>query len=48
VSQLKPHEGDLKLFFDLNSLQTVCWRCHSGPIQLDEAWGYDMTIGADG
>ena len=48
VYDLKPHEGDLKLFFDLNNLQTVCWRCHSVTIQLDEAWGYDTTIGADG
>ena len=48
MNHLKPHEGDLKLFFDLNNLQTVCWRCHSGAIQSEEVLGYDTTIGADG
>jgi hypothetical protein len=48
VHHLKPHKGDLELFFDLDNLQSVCWTCHSGDIQSTEALGYDRTIGNDG
>jgi 5-methylcytosine-specific restriction protein A len=48
VHHLKPHKGDLELFFDLDNLQSVCWTCHSGDIQSMEARGYDSTIGVDG
>jgi 5-methylcytosine-specific restriction enzyme A len=48
VHHLKPHKGDLDLFFDYNNLQAVCWTCHSGDIQSIEAKGYDTTIGDDG
>ena len=48
VHHLKPHKGDLGLFFDLDNLQSVCWSCHSGDIQSTEALGYDRTIGNDG
>jgi hypothetical protein len=48
VHHLKPHNGDLELFFDLNNLQSVCWAYQSGDIQSVEARGYDSTIGVDG
>ena len=48
VHHLRPHKGDLELFFDLDNLQSVCWTCHSGDIQSQEALGYDTTIGVDG
>ena len=48
VHHLKPHRGDMELFFDLNNLQSVCWTCHSGDIQSQEVLGYDTTIGEDG
>lgn len=48
VHHLKPHKGNLDLFFDLNNLQSVCWTCHSGDIQSIEAKGFDVTIGTDG
>jgi 5-methylcytosine-specific restriction enzyme A len=48
VHHIKPHKGDLDLFFDLNNLQSVCWAHHSGAIQLIENRGYDVTIGEDG
>ena len=48
LHHLKPHKGDLELFFDLRNLQSVCWTCHSGDIQSQEALGYDRTIGNDG
>lgn len=48
IHHLKPHKGDLELFFDPDNLQSVCWRCHSGKLQSIEALGYDTTIGNDG
>tara|TARA_R110002111_G_scaffold32400_2_gene65499 strand:+ start:461 stop:808 length:348 start_codon:yes stop_codon:yes gene_type:complete len=48
VHHIKPHKGDLDLFFDYNNLQAVCWSCHSGSIQSIENRGFDTTIGEDG
>lgn len=48
VHHIKAHKGDLDLFFDINNLQSVCWRCHSGDIQSIEKHGFDVTIGEDG
>jgi hypothetical protein len=48
VHHLEPHRGDRELFFDLANLQSVCWRCHSGPIQSEEARGSSVIIGSDG
>ena len=48
VHHLKPHKGDLDLFFDIDNLQSVCWTCHSGSIQSIENRGFDVTIGEDG
>ena len=44
---LKPHKGDLGLFFDLDKLQSVCWTCYSGDVQSLEACEYDSNIGVD-
>lgn len=48
IHHLKPHKGDLDLFFDIDNLQAVCWSCHSGDIQSIEARGKDTEIGEDG
>jgi len=48
VHHVKPHKGNLDLFFDLDNLQSVCWACHSGDIQSIENRGFDVTIGEDG
>ena len=48
VHHIQPHKGDLTLFNDPANLESVCWRCHSGAIQSEEALGYDTTIRADG
>ena len=48
VHHIKPHKGNLDLFYDLHNLQAVCWTCHSGAIQSTEVRGFDATIGADG
>ncbi len=29
VDHIKPHRGDLKLFYDWNNLQSACHRCHN-------------------
>ena len=48
VHHREPHRGDETLFFDASNLEAVCWQCHSGAIQSQEALGYDTTIGSDG
>jgi len=48
VHHIKPHKGDLVLFFDPDNLQAVCKGCHDGDIQSIEAMGFDKTIGPDG
>lgn len=48
VHHIKPHKGDLDLFFNLDNLQSVCWAHHSGIIQSIENRGFDVTIGNDG
>ena len=44
----KPRKGNLTLLHDPSNLKAVCWSCHSGAIQSEEALGYDATIGAHG
>lgn len=48
VHHLKPHKGNTDLFYDIDNLQSVCWSCHSGAIQSEEARGYSTEIGPDG
>lgn len=48
IHHLKPHKGNLNLFYDINNLQAVCWSCHSGDIQSIEVKGYDTQIGESG
>jgi len=48
IHHLKPHKGDLDLFFDIDNLQAVCWSCHSGDIQSIDARGKATQIGEAG
>ena len=48
VHHIKPHRGDLELFFDFSNLQAVCKSCHDGELQSIESRGYDTQIGNDG
>lgn len=48
IHHITPHKGNLDLFYDLDNLQAVCWKCHSGDIQSIEARGLDTEIGEDG
>lgn len=29
VDHIIPHKGDASLLYDLNNLQSLCWKCHS-------------------
>jgi len=48
VHHINAHKGNVDLFMDLDNLQSVCWSCHSGAIQSEEARGYSTEIGEDG
>jgi 5-methylcytosine-specific restriction enzyme A len=48
VHHKTPHKGNLDLFFNPDNLVSVCKACHDGPIQSQEALGYDKAIGEDG
>jgi len=34
-----PHNNDLKLFYDINNIQGVCYSCHSGVKRIQENKG---------
>jgi len=48
VHHITPHKGDLELFFEPDNLQSVCWACHSGPIQREEIHGFSTEISETG
>ena len=48
VHHKKSRKGNLMSFYDPSNLEAVCWSCHSGAIQSEEALGYETTIGSDG
>ena len=48
VNHIKPHRGNLELFWDPSNLEAVCKQCHDSDIQSREKLGYDKRIGNDG
>jgi len=47
VDHKTPHKGNLKLFWDLNNLQAMCFRCHDSDkyrIELGQIPGKDFVI----
>ena len=48
VHHIVPHKGNLELFFEPDNLQSVCWTCHSGPIQREEIRGFSTEISESG
>jgi 5-methylcytosine-specific restriction protein A len=40
VDHIKPHRGDMDLFFEKKNLQTLCGSHHSKDKQLEELRGY--------
>lgn len=48
VHHVKPHKGDLTLFFDWRNWEPICAPCHDIDAQGEEARGFSKAIGADG
>lgn len=48
VDHIRPHKGDLELFWDPNNLQSLCRECHDGRKQSEERGRNYIAFGADG
>lgn len=48
VDHIKPHNGDLVLFWNQDNWQSLCNACHDGPKRLEEARGYAIGCDANG
>lgn len=47
VDHKVPHKGDIKLFYDVNNLQALCFRCHNSiksRIEHGQQPGKDFVI----
>lgn len=45
VNHIKPHKGDMKLFWDRSNWESVCAVCHNSAIQKFERTG--IQVGCD-
>jgi 5-methylcytosine-specific restriction enzyme A len=43
VDHVRPHKGDVALFWATDSHQSGCTRCHSAKAKYDGAWGRGIT-----
>ena len=48
VDHIKPHRGDLDLFWDVTNLQSLCSTCHDGRKQREELGQTFVRFGLDG
>ena len=48
VDHVKPHKGDVDLFFDLDNTQALCKPCHDSTKQKQEHNGYAQGCDAHG
>lgn len=48
VHHVKPHKGDLVLFWDQANWQSVCAPCHDGDVHHEEARGFSKAVDASG
>jgi 5-methylcytosine-specific restriction endonuclease McrA len=48
VNHIKPHKGDITLFFAWSNFEATCKPCHDRDIQSEERIGYSKAIGIDG
>ena len=48
VDHIKPHRGDLELFYNPTNLQSLCDQCHNRHKQRQEKSGYLAGGDADG
>ena len=46
VDHIRPHHGDLDMFFDETNLQPMCWSCHSAKTLAEN--GYFRNTGRGG
>jgi len=48
VDHIKPHRGDLDLFFDWDNLRSSCAPCHDSAAALKDRLGFAPGCGLDG
>lgn len=48
VNHVKPHKGNVALFYDWNNWEAVCKPHHDRDIQSEERTGFSKAIGLDG
>jgi 5-methylcytosine-specific restriction protein A len=48
VNHIKPHKGDMKLFWDSSNWESVCKTCHDSAIQKQERTGIVVGSSLDG
>lgn len=48
VDHIKPHKGDLVLFWDPLNWQSLCKVCHDSAKRAEELGGQVVGVGADG
>jgi 5-methylcytosine-specific restriction protein A len=48
VDHIKPHKGDITLFYSSDNLQSLCKRCHDSTKKKQETSGYIQGHSVDG
>src|SRR3954469_13214123 len=48
VDHIKPHRGDMELFWDATNLQSLCSECHDGRKQREDLGQTIVSFGSDG
>lgn len=48
TDHIKPHKGDIKLFWDKSNHQPLCKHCHDSVKAKEEARGYAVGCDSDG
>ena len=48
VDHIKPHKGDIDLFYATDNLQSLCKPCHDQHKQRFEKRGFDSDVDSDG
>lgn len=43
ADHIKPHNGNMALFFEIDNIQTLCPTCHSGRKRIQETRGHSAA-----